>query len=148
MGYTHYWEIKSNNGDAEFVRRKFKSASANVKRFAKFIEMQGMFQIRGGFGKGYPIINESEIWLNGDDSRDLGCETFTICWSDFLEDGDGFCKTGRNPYDMIVCFAILALKEAFRGEFDYSSDGDAEDWKEAIHLYESFTGKKARESVN
>jgi len=148
MGYTHYWEIKSNNKDAEFIRHKFKSASAKVKQFAKFIETQGMFQIRGGFGKGRPMINESEIWLNGDDSRGIGCETFTIRWSDFLEDGDGFCKTGRNPYDLVVCFALLALKEAFRKDFDYSSDGDAEDWKQAIHLYESFTGKVARESVN
>jgi hypothetical protein len=38
----------------------------------------------------------------------------------------------------------LTLVEKFgRSVFSFSSDGDSEDWKEVINLYETFTGKTA-----
>jgi len=141
MGYTHYWEIKSNNGDAEIVRHRFRKAAKTIQKFAKFAEMQDLFKIKGGFGKGKPIINESEVWLNGDEENGSDCETFNIRWSDFLDHKSDFCKTGRKPYDLIVCFSLLAFKEAFRKEFEFFSDGSREDWEEAFRIYYSFTGK-------
>lgn len=141
MGYTHYWEIKpSIVSDVETVRRRFRSASSTIKKFAKFVKAQDLFGVYGGFGNGKPIINESEIWLNGDSKEGLDHESFAIRWSDFLQNKSGFCKTAQKPYDLIVCFSLLTLKEAFRKEFSFSSDGTREDWEEAFRIYHCFTG--------
>jgi hypothetical protein len=143
MGYTHYWEIKADEAlDAEVVRYRFRSAASTIKKFAKFVEVQDLFKVKGGFGKGKPIINESEIWLNGDEESGEDCETFSIQWSDFLSDKSGFCKTRRQPYDLIVCFSLLALKQAFKKEFVFFSDGNEDDWLDALKHYSIFTGKK------
>jgi hypothetical protein len=147
MGYTHYWEYNPEKIECtETLRRKFKSASGQIKKFAKFIERQDLFKIRGGFGHGKPVFNESEIWFNGDASADLDHETFAIRWHESSKTNpcDWFCKTAHKPYDLLVCFALLTLVEKFgRSVFSFSSDGDSEDWKEAINLYETFTGKTA-----
>jgi len=145
MGYTHYWEIKSDPSDAEGVRRKFKRASGNIKRFAKFCETQDLFRVCGGLGEGKPIFNESEVWFNGDEKNELDHETFNVRWRDFLKnESRGFCKTAYKPYDLLVCFSILALAEEFKNRFTFSSDGDEQDWKQAFELYETFTGKQPR----
>jgi hypothetical protein len=147
MGYTHYWEYSPEKIECtETLRRKFKSASGQIKKFAKFIERQDLFKIRGGSGEGKPVFNESEIWFNGDSSADLDHETFAIRWHEKSRTNpcDWFCKTAHKPYDLLVCFALLTLVEKLgRSVFSFSSDGDSEDWKEAINLYETFTGKTA-----
>lgn len=147
MGYTHYWEYNPEKIEStETLRRKFKAASSQVKKFAKFIELQDLCKIRGGFGEGKPVFNESEIWFNGDASADLDHETFSLRWHEPSKTNpcDWFCKTAQKPYDLLVCFALLTLTEKFgRSVFSFSSDGDKEDWKEAINLYETFTGKTA-----
>jgi len=147
MGYTHYWEYSPEKIErTETLRRKFKAASGQIKRFAKFIERQDLFKIRGGSGEGKPVFNESEIWFNGDASADLDHETFSILWHEKSRTNpcDWFCKTAHKPYDLLVCFALLTLVEKLgRSVFSFSSDGDSEDWKEAISLYETFTGKTA-----
>jgi hypothetical protein len=147
MGYTHYWEYSPEKIECtETLRRKFKAASGQIKRFAKFIERQDLFKIRGGSGEGKPVFNESEIWFNGDASADLDHETFSIRWHEKSRTNpcDWFCKTAHKPYDLLVCFALLTLVEKFgRSVFSFSSDGDSEDWKEVINLYETFTGKTA-----
>jgi hypothetical protein len=147
MGYTHYWEYSPEKIErTETLRRKFKAASGQIKRFAKFIERQDLFKIRGGSGEGKPVFNESEIWFNGDASADLDHETFSIRWHEKSRTNpcDWFCKTAHKPYDLLVCFALLTLVEKFgRSVFSFSSDGDSEDWKEVINLYETFTGKTA-----
>jgi hypothetical protein len=141
MGYTHYWKIKPEMINTEAVRRKFRSASSTIKRFARFVEAQELFKIRGGIGQGRPIINESEIWLNGDGNEGFDHETLSIQWHDFTDGKSDFCKTARKPYDLIVCFALITFREAFKNEFTFFSDGGLEDWEEAFKLYESFTGK-------
>jgi hypothetical protein len=141
MGYTHYWEIKPATFDTESTRKRFRSASNTIKRFARFIKAQDLFEIRGGLGKGRPVINESEIWLNGDRKEGLDHETFCIRWNDFIGEKSDFCKTSRKPYDLLVCFALLTFKEAFRKDFEFFTDGSKEDWEEAFQIYHSFTGK-------
>ena len=148
MGYTHYWEYHPEKIECtETLRRKFKAASSQVKRFAKFIERQDLCKIRGGFGTGKPVINESEIWFNGDASADLDHETFAIRWHEGSKTSpcDWFCKTAHKPYDLLVCFTLLTLAEKLGNNhvFLFSSDGDSEDWQDAIKLYEAFTGKTA-----
>ena len=147
MGYTHYWEYNPERIECtETLRRKFKAASNQIKKFAKFIERQDLCKIRGGFGEGKPVINESEIWFNGDASEGLDHETFSIRSHETSRTNpcDWFCKTAQKPYDLLVCFALLTFHEKLGPlAFSFSSDGDSVDWKEAIDLYEAFTGKTA-----
>lgn len=150
MGYTHYWTYKPNLiENTETLRKKFKRASSQIKRFANFINSEKSFDIRGGFGEGDPVINETEIWFNGDGAVGMDHETFNIHW---CTDKKDFCKTARKPYDLLVCFALLTFAEIFgKNVFSFSSDGDMEDeeWQRACEYYQNATGKKPiTESIN
>lgn len=155
MGYTHYWKYApSKIKDTEVLRKKFKQASNQVKKFAGTVSnaKAGMFsgdithkpfKLRGGLGEGVPVFNETEIWFNGDGAASLDHETFKIYWGD---DKNDFCKTARKPYDLVVCFALLTFAEILPEVFSFSSDGNMEDeeWKLACEYYEGTTGQKPK----
>lgn len=146
MGYTHYWSFEPNKvKDTEILRKKFKRASKQIKKFADFINTNKSFNICGGLGKGTPIFNETEIWFNGDASDSLDHETFNIHWTRPTTFGkyNDFCKTARKPYDLLVCFSLLTFAEIFPEAFTFSSDGDMNDveWQRACEYYETYTGK-------
>jgi len=158
MGYTHYWKYKPNAiKDTEELRKKFlqavcwiDKAHKEIKKNKKFIhagQAGGFYDeqpciIRGGLGKGRPMINESQVWFNGDGKTNMDHETFGIKW---YEDGgskNDFCKTNRKPYDLLVCVSLLAFKHAFDNPdvFSFSSDGDNKEWEEAKDLFIRITG--------
>lgn len=156
MGYTHYWNFTpSKIEDTEKLRKAFKRASKQIKKFADFVSnehlnlfnsdiMHTTFKLCGGLGEGDPVFNETEIWFNGDKSEGLDHETFKIYW---CTDEKGFCKTARKPYDLVVCYALLTFAEIFgKNVFTFSSDGNVEDkeWQQALEYYESATGKKPK----
>jgi hypothetical protein len=146
MGYTHYWEYKPDAiEDTEKLRKRFKRASKQIKKFAEFIttNKSEVYKICGGLGVGKPIFNESEVWFNGDRSQHMDHETFKIYWS---ENSNGFCKTARKPYDLVVCFALLTFAEILPEVFTFSSDGTVADdeWQVGCEFYETFTGMVAK----
>lgn len=98
--------------------------------------------IRGGLGKGKPMINESQVWFNGDEKTGMDHETFGIKW--YPEEGkvNDFCKTARKPYDFLVCFSLLAFKHSFNDPnvFNFSSDGDNQDWQPSKELFYGLSG--------
>ena len=69
-------------------------------------------------------------------------ETFGIKWYPEKGESRDFCKTARKPYDVLVCVALLAMNEAFKGTgaFTFSSDGDNSDWQTAKDVFTSITG--------
>lgn len=94
----------------------------------------------GSDGTGKPQISDTIICFNGNKRKHLDHETFYIEWSKeyFKEWGSfGFCKTARKPYDMAVCLALLSLANHVTG-FEFSSDGDRDDWEPAIEFYTKF----------
>ena len=155
MGYTHYWTYNPNAiQDTEELRKKFlnaviliKKAYKEIKKNKKFIhqgQAGGYYDdqpciIRGGLGKGLPMINESQVWFNGDEKTGMDNETFDIKW--YPDRTKDFCKTARKPYDILVCFSLLAFKTAFDDPnvFKFSSDGDNSDWEEAKKLFMDIT---------
>jgi hypothetical protein len=160
MGYTHYWNYTpSQITDTEVLRKKFKRASKQIKKFAEFVSNEKLdmfnsdithkpFKLCGGLGEGTPVFNETEIWFNGDGAEGLDHETFKIHW---CKDKDDFCKTARKPYDLVVCFALLTFAEILPEAFSFSSDGSMEDeeWQLACEYYQDVTGKKPiTESIN
>ena len=154
MGYTHYWKYNPNKiENTEEVRKMFR-VTTNVVKVAKGIISRNPFihkgqaggyyddvpcKIKGGLGEGTPIINESEIWFNGDSKKQMDHETFGIKWN---IGENGFCKTARKPYDILVCVALIAMNQSFKGTgaFSFSSDGDNMDWETAKDLYTRITG--------
>ena len=126
MGYTHYFAFVNKEGkkDTKINKSKFAAASAIVKELAKTAE--GMkIKLAGPDGKGKPIFTRKEIAFNG--VGDEMCESFYMdADGRFMEEyvyGTPFCKTCREPYDLLVCLTLLAFKHVFKDRFDYSSDG-------------------------
>ena len=158
MGYTHYWTYNPNGvKDTEELRKKFLQAVCWIDQAHKLLKQEKFIHkgqaggyyddqpciIRGGLGKGKPMINESEVWFNGDDKTEMAHETFGIRWFDKSnENGNGFCKTNRKPYDLLVCFSLLAFKHAFNDYkvFHFSSDGDNSEWEIAKELFYGISG--------
>ena len=148
MGYTHYWSFHRDNMKTEKLRQTFKKATDEMLELYKNLPLfpkTGYYTdrsilIKGGLGEGMPIINETEIWFNGESKTDMDHETFSINWKD--EEAFGFCKTARKPYDLLVCLCLLSLLNHYGSEiFQLSSDGDASEWQEAVDLYNEVTGK-------
>lgn len=141
MGYTHYWRFHRNKMTTEDIRNTFKAVSEEIKDIIHNQIPQSKEILRGGLGEGEPIINETEIWFNGDEELGNDHETFAINWKDTA--AFGFCKTARKPYDLFVRLALLSFTEHFPSHvFTLSSDGDAEDWQDAVDLYNDVTHKE------
>ena len=157
MGYSHHWTYNPNAiKDTEELRKKFKIASSLINQAYKAIKKDKFIHkgqaggyydeypciIRGGLGKGTPMINESQVWFNGDEKTGMDHETFGIKW--YPEEGTekDFCKTNRKPYDILVCFSLLAFDHVFNDPkvFNFSSDGDNSEWETAKDLIVRITG--------
>lgn len=88
--------------------------------------------IAGWDGTGEPQISVEEIRFNGTD--DESCETFAIVNGD----NSNFCKTNREPYDIVVA-AVLKRVSELNKNFTASSDGGNEE--DAVsELYTSIFG--------
>lgn len=119
MGYTHYWNFKNKVAPAEIEngRLKWELAVNKVKEALAYVQSKGI-EIAGWDGTGKPIVNTKEISFNG--AGQGRCETMYISY----KDGSwSFCKTERKPYDLLVCLTLLAFKDAFGDDFEYTSDG-------------------------
>lgn len=156
MGYTNYWTYKPDAiKDTEELRKKFLQAVCWIDKAHKMIKKDkfihkgqagGFYDdipciIRGGLGEGRPMINESQVWFNGDGKTNMDHETFGIKWYD-NSNSNGFCKTNRKPYALLVCVSLLAFQHAFDDYkvFHFSSDGDNSDWETAKYVFTSITG--------
>ena len=143
MGYTHYWTYNPNEIlNTEELRKKFRKAVDIIDKAHKIIKLRKYCVIRGGLGEGTPIINESQVWFNGDEKTGMSHETFNVQWFPSGGSAKDFCKTSRKPYDILVCVSLLAFKHAFDNPdvFTFSSDGDNEDWEDAKDLFTKITG--------
>lgn len=156
IGYTHYWTYQPDKIEGtEELRKRFLQAVFWIDKAHKMIKKDkfihkgqagGFYDdqpciIRGGLGEGKPMINESQVWFNGDAKKEMDHETFGIRWCGNEREND-FCKTARKPYDLLVCVSLLAMQQAFKGTgaFTFSSDGDNAECEEAKDLFIRITG--------
>lgn len=142
MGYTHYYTFNRAALTPAEIATGFKLAAQEISRLKQYLPRS--IKIRGGLGKGFPVIDQKEIWFNGDVDHDLDHETFHVELFNPDNTGieTGFCKTARKPYDVLVCCALISLKRHLPGAFSFTSDGDRNDWKSAIWFYDANTGGK------
>jgi hypothetical protein len=132
MGYTHYFTPKAHTDEqwdsfVDAVKELHENLPENVKSI-----------LGDGMGQNKPVLNEPTEWsdgnpvvcFNGLEDKEEDYETFCIIKNKIEWD---FCKTARKTYDLFVCVVLMAAKEHL--DFEISTDGDREDWEEAIELY-------------
>ena len=134
MGYTHYFTPKKVTQEKwnEFVEEcnlLNKNLPTHSESAGGYFKDEKLI-ICGGNGADIPIFNKTEVWFNGDERNGLDHETFYITRNN---DDWSFCKTARKPYDLLVCAVLIAAHNILG--YEVTSDGDLEDWKEAIDLY-------------
>ena len=100
-------------------------------------------EIKGAGGKGEPIITPEYIGFNGDEELNLDHDNFMLAPFE-LSGWGSFCKTARKPYDVLAVACILVAKKHLGTEFKFSSDGDMDDWKDGIELYETVLKRKVQ----
>lgn len=122
MGHSHY------SADAT-------ATPAVIADACSIIEASGI-AICGPLGTGEPKLDLDEgIWLNGCEALDQDYETFHLPGTGGVDGGlDGFCKTGRRPYDTVV--TAIYISAAVRNGQRFGTDGTWEDWTAGIGLFE------------
>lgn len=135
MGYTHYYTQNRDLTADEWriltavFHHMLKHLPAHTTSAGGYYQAQPLI-IRGGYGDGQPEVNGRYLCFNGDDATGMAHEAFYLA-----RQGHGFhfCKTGRKPYDLLVCALLLAVAEIAPGAFDITSDGDmtGDDWQPA-----------------
>jgi hypothetical protein len=136
MGYTHYWERP-----AELDPQLFGSWSDDVRKLIAAARREGVLIVDGLAETDEPTHTPDEVSFNGKPDH----ETFRI---PRIYDGHTrdeklkfeFCKTARKPYDIVAAASLIALKFRFGDAVEVSSDGDMEDWKDAVELADSVLG--------
>jgi hypothetical protein len=140
MGYTHYWNFKSPTENyTEQKRKALMEIEVLLERMPKHSTSAGGYylndplKIKGGDGVAKFELKEKDIWLNGDAKDGYDHGTFFINLETPGTDFD-FCKTARKPYDFVVCAMLLSLANHLEN-FEFSSDGDKEDWQPVVTFY-------------
>jgi hypothetical protein len=132
MTYTHYWSYKkiASNIVIYKVLDEIKRLLEN-NDLIKFISCENKNII--------PIFNDQIILFNG--INEYAGDIFLF---DFTEPSDYFfCKTDKKYYDIVVSLVLLSLSNNI-DDFTFSSDGDLEDWKTPISIYEKYIGHYKR----
>jgi hypothetical protein len=146
MGYTHYWKFsKAPKGDAAKVEKAYKAALVECSRvihaYQAFCAENGLDAERLS---GYSAHAKPGAYggLNVNGKGDLSHENLTMREHFSENDGFGFCKTARKPYDVVVtaCLAVLAYR--LPGLIAVSSDGRAKDWETGVKLARTVLKRK------
>jgi hypothetical protein len=122
MGYTHYWTPPALIKD-----RDWKAFVSAVSRLVENDKVRGL--LAGPLGAGDPIADETSVAFNGRAFDRY--ESFVLTQT--MEDSWGFCKTGRQPYDVAVV-ATLMLAAHYIPGFVWRSDGDPKDHRRGFEL--------------
>lgn len=125
MGYTHYFKQNKPVSDEQWNAFE-KDAKVVIDHVQNKLGIVLISNDSNGV-----IINNERINLNGDESRDLDHETFFL-EKDYKE--FNFCKTARKPYDLAVCSLLLLAHEHMNGHHDIGSDGNFDEWQDAMEL--------------
>ncbi len=130
MGYTHHWSNSRPIDDSEWDA--ITTAARKILRVAQD-DLGIAISIEYDVNR-IPVVNDTEIRFNG--YAEEGHETFLI-----MRDADeySFCKTARKPYDTVVV-AMLQLLGVYAPGFDWRSEGDDDDLKDGLALYNTATG--------
>lgn len=146
MGYTHYWYYNPSLLNETSRAKAFIHAAVKIGKAARHIESAAGVVVRGWDGRGEAVFFDKAVSFNGDDSRGESHESFVVERDKQRERGGfNFCKTARKPYDILVCYALMAFFDEFQDKnvFSYCSDGGEGDWGDAQRLYSELNCREA-----
>ena len=154
MGYTHYWRRTKVLPRAQFDA--WRRDVAEMLRGLPARNHGGGYPdapliLRGPSGEGEPVNDSLLLAFNGSGEHDgtrLDHEDFWMAQeigpSDPGPTEDGryfeFCKTAMAPYDLAVCAALILAAHHFGPALTVRSDGEAEDWADALGVCLSTVG--------
>ena len=123
MGYSHGYTLR------EHADPRFAEITRDVNDIITASEIP-MGDANGNPGS-QPQLGPELIRLNG--IQPQHCETFLYP----APSGWEYCKTGYQPYDVIVCATLMAMKHHLQENVAISSDGnlDGPEWQAAYRLY-------------
>ena len=135
MGYTHYYVVADPRGDL-----KVSEIAADVEAIIMASEVQ-IGDWSGDPGT-EPLLGPDEINFNAMHPEDFENfrypPQFAVNKEFGLQEGFEFCKTGRMPYDPVVCATLIAIKHHLGDHVRVSSDGNFDnndEWGAAYDLY-------------
>lgn len=116
MGYTHYWKEAENK---KISKRDLENA---IKMMGRIIN-DNRDIVACWYGEDEPIVTEKDVNFNG--KGNLKCENFvmSVYWDGSLN----YCKTCRNPYDIVVVACLAVLKHYCGDAIKITSDGNTEE---------------------
>ena len=123
MGYSHSYTLQKH------ADPRFAEITRDVNDIITASEIP-MGDANGNPGS-QPQLGPELIRLNG--IQPQHCETFLYP----APEGWEYCKTGYQPYDVIVCATLMAMKHHLQENVAISSDGnlDGPEWQAAYQLY-------------
>jgi hypothetical protein len=134
MGYSHHWHI-----DETIVPEVWALISADAKTL--FTASPEPLVFEHGSRKP-PVADARSIRFNAGEGR--GYEDFLLLpaatkrWQ--------FCKTGRQPYDLVVCAMLSAARDRSK-VIAVVSDGGSEDWAPALAWASKVLGRPIGDPV-
>lgn len=156
MGYTHYWKWNTLPDPGRFAQWS-EDVKTLIDSLFLYPELTGgALNICGPDGTGSPVLTATKVAFNGDEAEDEAHESFIIdlhspkplsallgaTFPDDMALFDSFCKTAREPYDLVVTAALIRLAHHFP-DVEISSDGWLEDWQEGSQLCQQIFGSGA-----
>lgn len=102
MGYTHYWNVPKPIPASVW--------SGIVADVTKLVEES-------------PVALDAEVTPEYVDINGVGDDAHENLFIDCGPTSFGFCKTARNDYDLIVCAALIAIKDRVGAGIEVTSDG-------------------------
>ena len=134
MGYTHTFEMTKKPDQGQWaslmldVQTLFNTLP-DVQMLSHLgFDAEDDIVLRGPLGDNKPICHSRKISFNGDASKGMAHETFTL----LAKKMDDFCKTDRKPYDFAVCAVLILAFTHLPDCVRILSDGDEEDWTPAL----------------
>lgn len=130
MGYTHYWTFKRPlRGTAKTVETAYQHAMYDIAKIAKAYQSEvDALGFECDRLSGYTVHTKigayGGVKING--KAELACEDFALR-EHYSQNEYGFCKTDRNPYDVVVSAALSVLKTRLGDLIEIRSDGDFAD---------------------
>jgi hypothetical protein len=145
MGYTHYFTFKRdasmNAAEAEAAHQVAIKECTKVLRTLK----------REGVSlSGYSANSKKQyggLKVNG--TKDDAHEDFVIRehFSQNVDEGFGFCKTARKPYDIAIVACLAILKYRLGACIEVGSDGNASNWIEGVETAARILKRKIKNPI-
>jgi hypothetical protein len=126
---AHCFEITKRPGAIPWaqlmldVEKLFRNLPTREELLLLGIENNEEIILRGPLGDKKPICNTQRISFNGDLTKGMDFESFTL----LSKKMSGSCHTGFKPYNFAVCAVLILAYNRLHGIINIQSDDDTDE---------------------